>query len=82
MPGQFVPKGYFAWFRTWADSEGYLKPLYWRLGPDKPMNFDDVPPQAFDTDSERSKVAFLFDRYNHPQASGQAPGTLTAGAGG
>jgi Dolichyl-phosphate-mannose-protein mannosyltransferase len=77
MPGQFVPKGYFAWFRTWADSERYLKPLYWRLGPDKPMNFDDVPPRAFDTDSERSKVASLFDRYNHPQAPSQTPGILT-----
>ena len=55
MPGEFVPIGYFAWFRTWADSERYLKPLYWRLGPDTPMNFDDVPPQAFDTESERER---------------------------
>ena len=72
-----MPTGYFAWFRTWADSERYLKPLYWRLGPDKPMNFDDVPPQAFDTDRERSNVACLFDRYDHPQAPSQALGALT-----
>ena len=67
MPGEFVPRGYFAWFRTWADSERYIAPLYWRLGPDKPMDFDDVPPQAFDTESERESVAELFDRYNDPQ---------------
>ena len=77
MPGEFVPIGYFAWFRTWADSERYLKPLYWRLGPDRPMNFDDVPPQAFDTDRERSKVALLFDRYNHPRAPSRVPDALT-----
>lgn len=71
MPGKFVPRGYFAWFRTWADSERYLKPLYWKLDPDKPMDFDDVPPQAFDTESERESVAKLFDRYNHPQGNRQ-----------
>ena len=73
MPGDFVPKGYFAWFRTWADSERYLAPLYWRLGPDKPMDFDDVPPQAFDTGSERKSVAGLFERYNHPQVVARIP---------
>ena len=71
MPGEFVPRGYFAWFRTWADSERYLKPLYWTLGPDKPMDFDDVPPQAFDTGSERESVAALFERFNHPQGASQ-----------
>jgi hypothetical protein len=68
MPGKFVPRGYFAWFRTWADSERYIKPLYWKLDPDKPMDFDDVPPQAFDTETERESVAGLFDRYNDPQS--------------
>ena len=81
MPGEFVPRGYFAWFRTWADSERYLAPLYWRLGPDKPMDFDDVPPQAFDTESERESVAKLFDRYNHPQGIRQDSVTTTVGEG-
>jgi Dolichyl-phosphate-mannose-protein mannosyltransferase len=71
MPGDFVPRGYFAWFRTWADSERYLEPLYWSLGPDTPMDFDDVPPQAFDTESERESVAKLLERYNHPKVASQ-----------
>ncbi len=81
MPGEFVPRGYFAWFRTWADSERYLAPLYWRLGPDKPMDFDDVPPEAFDTESERESVAKLFDRYNHPQGIRQDSAKTTVGEG-
>jgi hypothetical protein len=79
MPGDFVQKGYFAWFRTWADSERYLAPLYWTLGPDTPMDFDEVPPQAFDTESERESVAELFDRYNHPQVVGQDSASANAG---
>ena len=81
MPGEFVPKGYFAWFRTWADSERYLAPLYWTLGPDTPMDFDDVPMQAFDTESERESVAKLFDRYNQPQVVGQNSALATVGEG-
>jgi hypothetical protein len=81
MPGEFVPRGYFAWFRTWADSERYLAPLYWTLGPDKPMDFDYVPPQAFDTESERESVAELFDYYNHPQGIRQDRATATFGEG-
>ena len=79
MPGKFVPRGYFAWFRTWADSERYIKPLYWKLDPDKPMDFDDVPPQAFDTESERESVAELFDRYNHPQVAGKDSASAKVG---
>ena len=74
-----MQKGYFAWFRTWADSERYLAPLYWTLGPDKPMDFDDVPPQAFDTESERESVAELFERYNHPQVVSQDSASASAG---
>ena len=79
MPGKFVPRGYFAWFRTWADSERYIKPLYWKLDPDKPMDFDEVPPQAFDTETERESVAGLFDRYNHRQVAGQDSASANAG---
>jgi Dolichyl-phosphate-mannose-protein mannosyltransferase len=81
MPGEFVPKGYFTWFGTWADSERYLAPLYWTLGPDKPMDFDEVPPQAFDTESERERVAELFERYNHPQVANQDSGSATVSEG-
>jgi len=81
MPGEFVPKGYFIWFRIWADSERYLAPLYWTLGPDKPMDFDEVPPQAFDTESERERVAELFERYNHPQVASQDSASATVGEG-
>ena len=45
------------------------------------MDFDDVPPQAFDTESERESVAELFERYNHPQVASQDSASATVGEG-
>jgi hypothetical protein len=65
MPGEFVAHGYNMWLRTWLDDQRYLEALYWNLG-DKPISINDVPDFAFDSDGERTRVAALLDRYNHP----------------
>lgn len=65
MPGEFVPHGYYRWLRTWVDDEKYIEPAIWALD-DQPITVDRLPPQAFDSAEEKSRVAVLLDQYNHP----------------
>ena len=68
MPGEFVPRGYYLWLRTWLDDERYVAPFLWSLDTD-PITMDDVPPQAFDSKDEKNRVAVLLEKYNHPDGS-------------
>jgi 4-amino-4-deoxy-L-arabinose transferase-like glycosyltransferase len=63
-PGEFSPQGYIAWFGTWADDESELDRFFWTIGPDQPMNFAELPAQAFDNPDERRRVDKLFAVYN------------------
>ncbi len=68
MPGEFVPRGYYLWLRTWLDDERYIAPFLWSLDTD-PITMDDVPPHAFDSKEEKNRVAALLEKYNHPDGS-------------
>jgi 4-amino-4-deoxy-L-arabinose transferase-like glycosyltransferase len=61
--GDFIPRGFFAWTRTWMVRFGdsYLVP--WKLG-NEPIAIGSLPAYAFDSDSERIKVARLLASYN------------------
>lgn len=65
MPGEFVPRGYLAWLRTWIDDGRYIAPVLWTLD-DAPIKLTDIPERAFDSVEEKQRVAALFDKYNHP----------------
>jgi len=65
MPGEFVPRGYLLWVRTWLDDERYVGPALWAMDT-KRMSVDDFPDSAFDSDEERDRVAALLNKYNHP----------------
>jgi hypothetical protein len=69
MPGEFVPRGYNQWLRTWVDDESYVSPFLWSLD-SEPIDLDDVPPWSFDSAEEKARVAALLDKYNH------APGVV------
>jgi 4-amino-4-deoxy-L-arabinose transferase-like glycosyltransferase len=69
MPGEFVPRGYNQWLRTWVDDESYVSPFLWSLDTE-PIDLDDVPPWSFDSPEEKARVAALLDKYNH------APGAV------
>jgi hypothetical protein len=70
MPGEFVPSGYHQWVRTWLDDESYVSPFLWSLDSD-PIDIDDVPPSSFDSAEEKTQVAALLDKYNHPPGAAQ-----------
>jgi len=65
MPGEFVPRGYNRWLRTWVDDESYVSPFLWSLD-SEPIDVDDVPPSSFDSAEEKARVAALLDKYNDP----------------
>src|SRR5205807_6484863 len=65
MPDEFVARGYICWLKTWIDDQRYIDPFDWELNIE-PINIDDLPDSAFDSDAERARVAALLDQYNHP----------------
>src|ERR1051326_8200059 len=64
MPGEFVPRGYLLWLRTWLDDERYIAPVLWSLD-DHRIRITDFPDRAFDSPEERARVAALLDKYNN-----------------
>jgi hypothetical protein len=68
MPGEFVPRGYNRWLRTWVDDEKYIEPAIWALD-DEQITVDKLPAKAFDSEEEKNRVAALLDQYNHPPPS-------------
>jgi hypothetical protein len=73
MPGEFVPRGYFAWLRTWVDDSRYVGPMIWALD-EFPIKLDDIPDKAFDSAEEKLRVATLLEKYNH---AAEEPGRIT-----
>ena len=65
MPGEFVPRGYLAWLRTWINDGRYIETVLWPLD-DKQFHLEDYPAWAFDSPEEKTRVAQLLDQYNDP----------------
>jgi hypothetical protein len=65
MPGEFVPRGYLTWVRSWIDDSRYVGPALWSMDTSV-IKLDDFPDNAFDSEEERKRVGTLFERYNHP----------------
>lgn len=70
MPGEFVPRGYLFWVRTWLDDERYVAPALWAID-NRKVHVEDFPARAFDSKDERDRVAELFEKYNHPDGDEQ-----------
>ncbi len=64
MPGEFVPRGYLLWLRTWVDDCRYIGPVLWAVD-ERPIHVSDFPARAFDSTEERERVAALLEKYNH-----------------
>lgn len=68
MPGEFVPRGYLLWLRTWLDDSRYVEPLLWSLDT-RPIQIKDLPDKAFDSKEEKDRVATLLDKYNNQSST-------------
>ncbi len=71
MPGDFVPRGYQMWLRTWLDDARYIDATQWSLD-QNPITLDQIPAGVFDSSEERNRVAALLNQYNHPPGGQQA----------
>ena len=63
MPGELVPKGFYAWTNTWMwrFRDVYLVP--WKLE-DEEIHVEELPAYAFDSEEERQRVADVLEDYN------------------
>lgn len=68
MPGEFVPRGYLKWVRTWIEDQRDVGPALWSLD-EHDIKLSDFPQQAFASRAEQETVAALLDKYNHPVGS-------------
>jgi hypothetical protein len=68
MPGEFVPRGYLLWVRSWLDDQKYVAEFLWPLEVE-PIDVDELPESAFDSPEEKKRVAALLDKYNKPDES-------------
>jgi hypothetical protein len=65
MPGEFVAYGYARWVRTWIDHPRYVAPALFTVDL-APIRIEALPPYAFDSPAQRSRVAGLLAAYNTP----------------
>jgi 4-amino-4-deoxy-L-arabinose transferase-like glycosyltransferase len=63
MPGDYVPRGFYAWTNTWLVRMRDVHQVFWKVG-DDPIPIENVPNSAFDSPEERKRVAMLLDQYN------------------
>lgn len=63
LPGELVPKGFYAWTNTWMwrFRDVYLVP--WKLE-DEEIHIEDIPAYAFDSEEERQRISDVLDEYN------------------
>jgi 4-amino-4-deoxy-L-arabinose transferase-like glycosyltransferase len=63
-PGDYVPRGFYAWTQTWMVKFGDAYSVSWKLGEKAPIDTNTLPVSAYDSPDERAKVAQLIDEYN------------------
>lgn len=63
LPGEYDPKGFMAWERTWLYRvrDCYLVP--WKLN-EESIHLEDIPDFAFDSPGEKERVAAVLETYN------------------
>jgi hypothetical protein len=61
--GDYIPRGFYEWTRTWMVrfKDAYL--VTWKLGK-APITIGTMPASAFDSATERARVEALLTRYN------------------
>ncbi|MFL6214135.1 MAG: ArnT family glycosyltransferase [Blastocatellia bacterium] len=64
MPGEFVPRGFTLWLKTWVTDVKYTQTVEWALDA-RPIHIEQVPAEAFDSPDERDRIADLLARYNN-----------------
>ncbi|HEY6969476.1 MAG TPA: glycosyltransferase family 39 protein [Candidatus Angelobacter sp.] len=62
-PGEFVPMGFNRWMKTWIVDYVSTEEVYWRV-PNEPLDIDDLPVRAFDSQQQYEVTDELVSDYN------------------
>lgn len=62
-PGEFVPDGFYRWYRTWAIDFTSTDDVYWNYNAGA-VEIGDLPTRAFDTDDQYARTDALLADYN------------------
>jgi Dolichyl-phosphate-mannose-protein mannosyltransferase len=68
MPGEFVPRGFILWLKTWVGDVKYTQTVEWAMDV-RAIHIEQLPADAFDSPDERDRVAALLARYNNETES-------------
>lgn len=62
-PGEFVPNGFYRWYRTWAIDFASTDDVYWNYNAGA-VEIADLPTRAFDSDDQYNRTGALLAEYN------------------
>jgi hypothetical protein len=63
LPSEHPPYGFMAWEKTWLYRMSDCYAVTWKLN-EEPINLDDIPRRAFDSEFEKTRVAALIAQHN------------------
>jgi hypothetical protein len=67
LPSEIPPRGFMAWEKTWLYRMSDCYAVTWKLN-EESINLDDIPARAFDSESEKRRVASLLAKHNQDQS--------------
>ena len=67
LPSEIPPRGFMAWEKTWLYRLSDCYAVTWKLN-EESINLDDIPARAFDSESEKRRVAALLAKHNQDQS--------------
>jgi 4-amino-4-deoxy-L-arabinose transferase-like glycosyltransferase len=62
-PGEFIPRGFQRWYRTWAIDFASTEQVYWNYD-STDLRLGDLPTRAFDSEEQYVATASLLSDYN------------------
>ena len=62
MPSEFVPHGFQRWVRTWIADYSSVEDVWFKVSGSE-VRTADLPPRAWDSEDERTRLDDLFQRY-------------------
>jgi 4-amino-4-deoxy-L-arabinose transferase-like glycosyltransferase len=62
-PGEFLPRGFNHWVKTWMVDYVSVEEVYWKVS-GEPIDPQQLPERAFDTRPEYEKTLDVISRYN------------------
>ncbi|PYY16660.1 MAG: hypothetical protein DMG60_14360 [Acidobacteria bacterium] len=67
LPGEYVPRGFNRWSKTWMVDFISVMNVYWNVsaeGNGEAVNISNIPSRAFDNDAQKQRTEQLFAQYN------------------